>query len=84
MTRNERFVKERNEVLRSLDIEKFEQFWAKWKQPRPGGGWASPEVPLIMMHKVRLQVPSMTETERAESRAWLLIRGYDLEIKDHL
>jgi hypothetical protein len=45
----------------------------------PPGGWADPViVPLIMMHKSRLQVTTMTADEKEISRAWLLSRGYTL------
>jgi hypothetical protein len=73
------YCAERDEVLRALDPEKFEAFWTRWKQRRPPGGWVSPEVPLIMMHKARLQVNDMTKEEKAASREWLLSRGYSLE-----
>jgi hypothetical protein len=67
---------ERDALLRSLNVEKFQAFWERHKMPVPKGGWASPEVPLIMMHKCRLEVNAMTAEEKAVSREWLRERGY--------
>jgi hypothetical protein len=74
-----RWNAERDAVLRSLDVERFQAFWTKYQLPMPAGGWA-PAAPLIMMHKCRLQVTAMTEAEKEFSRSWLLSRGYSLEI----
>jgi hypothetical protein len=72
-----RFVAERNEVLRALDVEKFNEFWAKWKLEKPPNGWSDPvEVPLIMMHQSRLSVESMTAEEKELSKQWLKAHGY--------
>jgi hypothetical protein len=71
------YVRERDEVLRALDVERFEAFWRKHRQPMPRSGrWAGPIVPLIMMHKARLAVETMSEAEKAVSREWLAARGY--------
>lgn len=73
------YVAARDEMLRALDVERFHAFHAKYGLPVPAGGWADPViVPLIMMHKSRLQITSMTAEERAVSREWLLSRGYTL------
>lgn len=75
----EDYMAERNEVLRSLDVDKFNAFWRKHDLPVPTWGWADPDiVPLIMMHKCRLQVASMTEAEKEQSREWLTSHGYGL------
>lgn len=71
------FVAERNEVLRALDVEKFNAFWSKWGLDVPPGGWADPvEVPMIMMHQTRLSVETMTAEEKAFSKQWLKEHGY--------
>jgi hypothetical protein len=63
------YLSERDEMLRALDVEKFHAFYHKHRLPLPPGGWADPVmVPLIMMHKSRLQVTTMTEVEKALSR----------------
>lgn len=71
------FVAERNELLRSLDVDKFNAFWKRWKMDVPKGGWSDPvEVPLIMMHQIRLSVEAMTAEEKEASKRWLKERGY--------
>jgi hypothetical protein len=46
--------------------------------PVPAMGWADPiEVPMIMMHKCRLEVTSFSEREKAVSREWLAEHGYN-------
>ncbi len=73
------YCDERDAMLRSLDIKEFNKFYKKYKFLTPKGGWADPVlVPLIMMHKIRLQITSMTEEEKKVSREWLLSRGYQL------
>ena len=74
------YCKERDEMLRSLDVEKFHRFYKKHKLVKPHGGWLTPEVPLIMMHKARMQINSFTEEEKEVSRKWLLSHNYSLEI----
>jgi hypothetical protein len=75
--RIEEYVRERDEVLRALDAERFEVFWRKHRQPMPSSGrWDSPVVPLIIMHKARLAAATMSEAEKAVSREWLAARGW--------
>jgi hypothetical protein len=78
------FIRERNEVLLSLDVDKFEEFWKRWDNPTPDGGWCCPDGSpndsrLIMMHKARLHLPneSISADEKAKSRTWLKKHGYD-------
>jgi hypothetical protein len=80
MTRIDEWNAERDALLRSLDSEKFKAFWEKHKLPLPANGWASPDVPLVMMHKCRMHVNSMTKEEREVSRVWLAERGYTEDI----
>jgi hypothetical protein len=75
-----KYVEERDAMLRSLDINKFMEFYKRYDLTTPKGGWAHPEMPLIIMHKSRLQITSMTEEERKISREWLLTRGYLLPL----
>lgn len=79
MSRIKKYVKERNRVLRLLDEDAYSRFCSEWGVPQPMA-WL-PLSRLILMHKVRLQVASMTEEEKAVSRQWLLSHGYSLDIK---
>jgi hypothetical protein len=77
------YASERDDILRALDVERFNAFWARHNMPMPSGGWADPVlVPMIMMHKCRLQVGTMTEAEKALSRDWLTGRGFSLTLGD--
>jgi hypothetical protein len=71
------YCRERDEVLRQLDIEGLEAHMRKWKVPMPKE-WIG-AAPLILMHKARLSIVSFTEAEKAVSREWLSSRGYDLD-----
>jgi hypothetical protein len=74
------YCRERDDVLRALDAEKFAAFWHKHSLPMPPEGqWASPEVPIIMMHKTRLKLTTMSEAEKELSRSWLISHGYSLD-----
>lgn len=81
MTRKERrsvdkYLKERNAVLRTLDPGKVAAFFRKHNPGMPD--FIDPSVPEIMMHKVRLQIETFTAAEKNLSREWLLNRGYSL------
>lgn len=83
-TRAKLFIKERNEVLLALDVDRFQAFWDRWGNPVPDGGWTIGKEPhedprLIMMHKARLHVgyDSIGLREKETSRAWLKKHGYD-------
>lgn len=63
----ETFLRERNEILRTLDIKR-----AREKDTRG----VSDEVILIGLHKARYEVTTMPPELRYESRKWLEERGY--------
>ena len=70
-----KFVKERNEACSSFDLEKFKKFCRKYK----GGRLPSDEVLEIVMRKMVVNTePRLPQYE--EAKAWLLERGYDLEV----
>jgi hypothetical protein len=69
------YIAERDAMLRALDPCRCIEHFKKWHLPQPPGGWLD-EVPLIMMHKCRLEVPTFSEEERELSRKWLAERGY--------
>lgn len=73
------FVKERQAVLRSLDVERVIKFYAKHT---PGGARMSPALAEIAMHKARMHDDGMTDAERDVSSRWLTSRGYSTDIFD--
>jgi hypothetical protein len=71
------YIADRDAMLRALDPAKCIEHFKKWHLPQPPGGWSDPiEVPLVMMHKCRLEVPAFSNEERAFSHKWLAARGY--------
>lgn len=71
------YIAERDAMLRMLDPARCIEHFKKWKLQQPPGAWAdSIEVPLIMMHKCRLEITTFSDEEKAVSRNWLRARGY--------
>lgn len=72
------WLKERDEVIRTLDVEKFKEFYLKWqarglyKMPLP-----SDEVIEISLRKMLYHLGNATEQEKSEAEKWLTERGYD-------
>lgn len=62
-----RYVKERNDALRKLDME-----WARKMLPDA----SSDHVRLMAMHKARYEATGIEKHLRLESQAWLQDHGY--------
>ena len=76
-----RWVKERDKVVKTLDVQKFKTFYYKWKRR----GVYQSDLPddyiiEISMRKMILAMASSTEKEKEAARQWLLERGYSDEI----
>ena len=75
------WLKERDEVLYTFDIEKFKAFYRKWEkrglytEPLP-----SDEVIEVSMRKCVCGLANPREDKLAEARAWLSERGYSWTI----
>lgn len=67
----EAFVRERDDVLLSLDYERLKAFCAKYGSPIPPPGMA-----LLTMHKARTGATTLPQVARLESAEWLRGRGY--------
>lgn len=80
---NKKWLKERDTVAKSYDVEKFKTFIKKWtllgvydrnhKIP-------SDKVIEITMRKMVYHMNSATPGEKAEAKAWLLAHGCTTEI----
>lgn len=68
-----RYNKERDEVVLSLDVEKFKAFARKWQLPMP----PSDRVIEITMRKMACHIPSLPEEFRADAKRWLEDNGFD-------
>ena len=72
-----KWMKERDAVLKSYDLDRFKKFYTKWMRkglyrlPIP-----SDEVIAIAMRKAVCVMQSASESEKVEAREWLLSNGY--------
>lgn len=70
----ESFVKERDDMLMSGDVDRVIAFHAKHN---PGvAPFSSREVAEVSMHKARTAAKSLPMSFRSESKKWLSERGY--------
>lgn len=67
------FVKERDEVFLSGDVDRVIAYHKKWS---PGVAAPSREVVEIAMHKARTAITSFPQEARDASITWLKERGY--------
>lgn len=72
---NEQVVRERNEMLLSLDVSRFRAYMSKYNPGEADWDRMEDRQALHSMHLARLQVNSFSESIKAESRAWLKARG---------
>lgn len=76
MTFMQKYLKDRKEVLKSLDIEKAKKFFCKYCLPLP-----KHENSIIAgLHKARLYANEITEEEKEISRQWLKDNGFSENI----
>lgn len=72
----EGFVKERHEVLMTIDLDKAKKYCEKYGIPKA----SSDEVLLIGLHKARVHATDIPKDLREESVKWLIERGYSPNI----
>lgn len=78
----EQFNKERDEAVKSYDVQKFREFYAKWHfkgaydMPLP----ENDKIIEVMMRKMVYHLRSSTVAERLEAKRWLKERGYTTKI----
>lgn len=76
-----KWVKERDSVLLTHDIQKFKEFYAKWKRmglyniPLPKNDL----VVRAIMEKAILGISNSTEQEKQQARDWLITNGFSTE-----
>lgn len=78
----EQFNKERDEAAKSYDVQKFREFYLKWKFK---GAYAMPlpmddKVIEAGMRKIVYHLKSSTAKERLEAKRWLKDHGYTAAI----
>ena len=73
--------KERDEAIRTQDVEQFRTFYKKWTERGfYRNGLPSDEVIEISLRKMLYNLGNATDQEKAEAEKWLTERGYDTSI----
>lgn len=74
------WLKERDEVVLSLDVERFKEFYQKWmKRGVYGVQLPSDEVIEISMRMAICGMANPPKRKLKEAREWLIERGYKCE-----
>lgn len=75
---HKQWLKERDEVLYTFDVEKFKSFYRKWAKRGIYEDKVLPDdkVLEISMRKMICNLANPREDKLAEARAWLSERGY--------
>lgn len=77
------WVKERDEVVKTYDVEKFKQFFRKWQIKgiyNKRTKLPADNVIEISLRKMVYHMTSATEEEKKEAKAWLLDHGSSTSI----
>ena len=75
------WLKERDETIRTLDVEKFKEFYRKWTERGfYRGGLPSDEVIEISLHKMLYHLGNATAEEKAIAEKWLAEHGSSTDI----
>lgn len=71
------FEKERDEAIRTLDVEKFKEFYLRWEKRGlyTVGLPQNDRVIEISMRKMLYHIKSATKEEKLEARKWLHEHG---------
>lgn len=77
----ELWQKERDEVVKAQDVERFKAFYQKWQ----ARGIYALKLPAdnvieISLRKCLYNLKSATEEEKAEAEKWLTDRGFDTKM----
>lgn len=75
------WIKERDEAVRTQDIEKFKEFYKKWSaRGFYRNGLPSDEVIEISLRKMMYHIASATEEEKQTAKEWLEAHGSSTDI----
>jgi len=66
------YIKDRNEVLNTMDIEGWIVFCLRWGIAPPPNGFEDRETMLGLMHKIRLSLPHSNDIQKLSSAHWLV------------
>lgn len=81
----ESYVKDRNKMLKTLDVNEYRKFVEKYKKifTRKYVSTvmnSSDEVLEVAMRKAIIQIVNMPKKLKEESKTWLIERGFSLEL----
>ena len=77
----ERWKKERDEAIKSLDVGKFKKFYYKWMEKGIyERDLPSDDIVEITIYKMLYNIKSATEEEKEVAKKWLEARGYSTEL----
>lgn len=77
----ELWKKERDEVIKTLDVKKFKAFYGKWKlKGFYNGPLPNDAVIEILLHKMLYNIKSATDEEKSKAKEWLESKGYSTEM----
>lgn len=77
----ELWIKERDEAISALDVEKFKAFYNKWKAKGVYNiNLPSDLVIEITLYKMLYNIESATDEEKAKAKEWLESKGYSTEM----
>ncbi len=76
------WLKERDEVVKSYDVQRYKEFVNKWSKLGVYNidYFPSDEVIEISMRKMVYHFTTSTHKERADAKRWLESRGYSTEV----
>lgn len=72
------FMKDRLEVLKTMDVASWVVFCLRWGLAPPPGGFEDSETLLAVMHKVRLSLPQSNSIQKLSSAHWLVTHNIRL------
>lgn len=72
------YIKERDEAVASMDVEKFRKFAEKYNSRVQ---YVNDEVVEVMMRKMAVHITSLPVDVRTEAFRWLISRGYDFDLE---
>lgn len=81
----DRYNQELKEVVKTLDVKELKKFTKRWSATGilpECFTLADENVLNIAIRKMALQIVDIPEETKESAKAWLLARGYDLEIKE--
>ena len=72
----QKYNRERDKAVKSLNVEKFKKFCKRWGNPYPNDDY----IIEIMMRKMMYHINSFSPEEKQSAKEWLKSRGYTTDV----